>query len=143
MIVTCVRMLILPRLCHRSCIKLLREYTFGDKEVGFDIVSDLSVNFEAHGRFPWPNYHDPNLNVAIPVFTIHGNHDDPTGCGAANAGMTLSVLNTLADAGVVNYFGKQVSFVVHPSLSFMWCLITDRFTYKKKNCRTNLCEGFE
>ena len=75
----------------------------------FDIVSDLSVNFEAHGRFPWANYHDPNLNVAIPVFTIHGNHDDPTGCGAANAGMTLSVLNTLADAGVINYFGRQVS----------------------------------
>ena len=90
------------------CIKLLREYTFGDKEVEFDIVSDLSVNFEAHGRFPWANYHDPNLNVAIPVFTIHGNHDDPTGCGAANAGMTLSVLNTLADAGVINYFGRQV-----------------------------------
>jgi len=108
-----------PRHIVNGCIKLLREYTFGDKEVGFDIVSDLSVNFEAHGRFPWPNYHDPNLNVAIPVFTIHGNHDDPTGCGAANAGMTLSVLNTLADAGVINYFGRQndLSEVrIHPIL---------------------------
>lgn len=26
-----------------------------------------------------PNYEDPNLNVALPVFCIHGNHDDPTG----------------------------------------------------------------
>ena len=25
------------------------------------------------------NYEDPNLNVSIPVFSIHGNHDDPSG----------------------------------------------------------------
>lgn len=25
------------------------------------------------------NYQDPNINVAIPVFSIHGNHDDPSG----------------------------------------------------------------
>jgi double-strand break repair protein MRE11 len=31
--------------------------------------------------FPAINYEDPNLNVAIPVFSIHGNHDDPQGTG--------------------------------------------------------------
>ena len=25
------------------------------------------------------NYEDSNYNVSIPVFTIHGNHDDPAG----------------------------------------------------------------
>ena len=25
------------------------------------------------------NYEDPNYNISIPVFTIHGNHDDPAG----------------------------------------------------------------
>ena len=25
------------------------------------------------------NYEDPNYNVSIPVFMIHGNHDDPAG----------------------------------------------------------------
>lgn len=30
-------------------------------------------------RFPVVNYEDPNYNVSIPVFTIHGNHDDPVG----------------------------------------------------------------
>lgn len=25
------------------------------------------------------NYEDPDINVAIPVFSIHGNHDDPSG----------------------------------------------------------------
>lgn len=31
--------------------------------------------------FPVVNYEDPNYNVSIPVFAIHGNHDDPTGVG--------------------------------------------------------------
>jgi hypothetical protein len=31
--------------------------------------------------FPAVNYEDTNLNVAIPVFSIHGNHDDPQGAG--------------------------------------------------------------
>lgn len=30
-------------------------------------------------RFPWVNYQDCNLNISIPIFSIHGNHDDPTG----------------------------------------------------------------
>jgi len=25
------------------------------------------------------NYYDPNINISYPVFTIHGNHDDPIG----------------------------------------------------------------
>ena len=25
------------------------------------------------------NYEDPNYNMSIPVFTIHGNHDNPAG----------------------------------------------------------------
>jgi DNA repair exonuclease SbcCD nuclease subunit len=32
-------------------------------------------------RFPAVNYEDPNLNIAIPTFSIHGNHDDPQGTG--------------------------------------------------------------
>lgn len=31
--------------------------------------------------FPAVNYEDPNLNIGIPVFSIHGNHDDPQGAG--------------------------------------------------------------
>ena len=30
-------------------------------------------------RFPVVNYEDPNYNISIPVFSIHGNHDDPAG----------------------------------------------------------------
>lgn len=45
----------------------------------FKIESDASKNFA--GPFPHANYEDENLNVGMPVFTIHGNHDDPTGLG--------------------------------------------------------------
>jgi len=30
-------------------------------------------------RFGHVNYEDPHFNVGLPVFTIHGNHDDPAG----------------------------------------------------------------
>ena len=29
--------------------------------------------------FPAVNYEDPNYNISIPIFLIHGNHDDPAG----------------------------------------------------------------
>ena len=34
--------------------------------------------------FPAVNYEDPNFNVGIPVFSIHGNHDDPQGAGVVS-----------------------------------------------------------
>ncbi len=34
---------------------------------------------------PQLNYMDPNLNVDVPIFAIHGNHDDPAGDGAFSA----------------------------------------------------------
>jgi len=30
-------------------------------------------------RFGHVNYEDPHFNVGLPVFSIHGNHDDPAG----------------------------------------------------------------
>lgn len=72
--------------------------------------------------FPAVNYEDPNLNIAIPVFSIHGNHDDPQGTGpvcdlydssraldlhgVAFQEGALCALDVLSVAGLVNYFGK-------------------------------------
>jgi DNA repair exonuclease SbcCD nuclease subunit len=39
--------------------------------------------------------------LGLPIFSIHGNHDDPAGDGL------LSVLDVLADSGHINYFGKN------------------------------------
>ena len=48
------------------------------------------------------NTQDPNLNVGLPVFTIHGNHDDPAGPE------NLSAVDVLSTVHYVNYFGKHV-----------------------------------
>lgn len=83
----------------------------GDKPVEIELVSDSSYNF--HSKNGNVNYEDPNLNVSIPVFSIHGNHDDPTGK------RQVSAMELLSSAGLVNYFGcwNDVTEVeVHPVL---------------------------
>uniref|UniRef100_A0A8C6DAX0 Double-strand break repair protein n=1 Tax=Moschus moschiferus TaxID=68415 RepID=A0A8C6DAX0_MOSMO len=85
-----------------TCLELLRKYCMGDRPVQFEILSDQSVNF-GFSKFPWVNYQDGNLNISIPVFSIHGNHDDPTGADA------LCALDILSCAGFVNHFGRSVS----------------------------------
>lgn len=85
-----------------TCLELLRKYCMGDRPVQFEIISDQSVNF-GFSKFPWVNYQDCNLNISIPVFSIHGNHDDPTGADA------LCALDILSCAGLVNHFGRSMS----------------------------------
>lgn len=68
----------------------------GDRPVSFQILSDQSQNFVSG----CVNFEDPNFNVSLPVFTIHGNHDDPA--GAEN----LSAVDILSTSKLVNYFGK-------------------------------------
>lgn len=43
--------------------------------------------------------------MSIPFFAIHGNHDDPQGVGKDR---TLSPLDLLSVAGLLNYFGRLV-----------------------------------
>jgi len=63
-----------------------------------ELLSDASTIFD--GAFNNVNYEDPDINVAIPVFSIHGNHDDPTGDGHYCA------LDLLQVSGLLNYFGR-------------------------------------
>ena len=87
--------------CLTKCQKLFREHCFGTKPIEFEILSDENANFGHSGLTSGANFNDPNLNVSIPVFSIHGNHDDPTGI------QNLCALDTLAAAGLINYFGKS------------------------------------
>lgn len=82
-----------------KCLDLLRKYCLGDKPVDIEFLSDQSFNFK-HLNKPIVNYEDPNLNVAIPVFSIHGNHDDPSGQ------KNISALDVLASTGIYNYLIK-------------------------------------
>ncbi|KAH7414231.1 Mre11 DNA-binding presumed domain-containing protein [Phaeosphaeria sp. MPI-PUGE-AT-0046c] len=79
-------------------MRSIRMNCLGDKPCELEMLSDASENFG--GIFDHVNYEDEDINVAIPVFAIHGNHDDPSGEGS------YSPLDLLQASGLVNYFGR-------------------------------------
>jgi double-strand break repair protein MRE11 len=82
------------------CVQTLSKYCLGDDPVQFQIVSDQKANFP-DSDIGLVNYMNPNVNIGLPVFCIHGNHDDPAGVGRHSAVEMLSYSN------LVNYFGKS------------------------------------
>jgi len=62
----------------QKCMDLLRKYCLGPEENKFEFLSDPDVNFKECAT-PNVNFEDPNLRISLPVFSIHGNHDDPCG----------------------------------------------------------------
>ncbi|KAJ0406976.1 hypothetical protein P43SY_005209 [Pythium insidiosum] len=84
-------------------MRLLRAFCMGDGAVPFQIVSDQSLNFPNFGQV---NYEHPHFNIELPVFSIHGNHDDPSREGPGGA-QALAALDLLSAANLVNYFGKS------------------------------------
>lgn len=98
-----------------KAIEILRRYCLNDRPVQFQVVSDQTINFQ--NIFGHVNYEDPHFNVGLPVFTIHGNHDDPAGVD------NLSAIDILSSSNLVNYFGKMVlggsgvgQIAIHPIL---------------------------
>ncbi len=80
-------------------MRSLRMNCLGEKPCELEMLSDASEIFDG-GAFQHVNYEDPDINVAIPVFSIHGNHDDPTGDG------NYCSLDLLQMSGLLNYFGR-------------------------------------
>ena len=76
----------------------IRMNCLGPKPCELEMLSDDSELFDAY--FDHVNYEDPDINVSIPLFSIHGNHDDPSGEGH------FAALDILAVSGLVNYFGR-------------------------------------
>lgn len=94
-----------------NVMRSLRLNCLGDKPCELEMLSDESEHFDA--TFDHVNYEDTNINVGIPVFSIHGNHDDPTGDGH------YAALDLLAVSGLINYYGKTPqsdNIVVKPVL---------------------------
>ncbi|KAI1790082.1 DNA repair exonuclease [Ganoderma leucocontextum] len=89
--------------CLYQVMALLREYTLGDRPIQVELLSDPNDGKAAGYSFPAINYEDPNLNISIPVFSIHGNHDDPQGAGPEGA---LCALDMLSVTGLINFMGK-------------------------------------
>lgn len=86
------------RKAMQSAIEVLRNHCLGDGDVSMEIISDQGAAF--HSSYKQVNYEDANYNVQLPVFTIHGDHDDPGGEGG------LSALDLLSSANLLNYFGR-------------------------------------
>jgi hypothetical protein len=76
-------------------MKILRKYVFGPRQIN---TWDIS-------NYKEPNFLSPNLNIDLPVFVMHGNHDLPI--PGANERCT-SVVEVLDSAGLINYFGSVV-----------------------------------
>jgi len=84
-------------------MELLRKYCLGDDPIETEILNDQSDIFKSnHGSV---NYQDPFQAVCLPIYAIHGNHDDPTRDGGH--GESLAALDLLAVNNIVNYFGKS------------------------------------
>lgn len=65
-------------------IELLNKYCLGSGDIDFTYLptedSPLVALFLVLLAVTYRpvNYEDENLNISLPVFVIHGNHDDPT-----------------------------------------------------------------
>uniref|UniRef100_A0A060TA40 Double-strand break repair protein n=1 Tax=Blastobotrys adeninivorans TaxID=409370 RepID=A0A060TA40_BLAAD len=81
-------------------IKTLRTCCLGDKPCEVEVLNHGPLSADA--ELDHVNYEDPNINVAIPVFAINGNHDD-----AGGASM-LSPMDVLSATGLINHFGRVV-----------------------------------
>ncbi|KAK4533842.1 hypothetical protein CCYA_CCYA19G4724 [Cyanidiococcus yangmingshanensis] len=88
------------RECLYRCMKLLREHCCDEREPHNDLqVSSDSIRLvhdAGIGDCP-----ESILRASLPVFAVHGNHDDPV----VGARMSLSPLDILQAAGLVNYWG--------------------------------------
>lgn len=81
-----------------NVMRSLRLNCYGDKPCEVQLLSDGTEHFDT--SIGHANYEDTNINVAIPVFSIHGNHDDPSGDGH------FAALDILEMSGLINYFGR-------------------------------------
>lgn len=83
---------------EHKCIKILRRHMNAntDRPTSFRRIEG---QFSHCNKVNHANFEDPNLKVSVPIMTIHGNHDDPTGPQAR------SVCEKLATSGLLNYFG--------------------------------------
>ncbi|KAL7575895.1 hypothetical protein ACA910_003207 [Epithemia clementina (nom. ined.)] len=74
-------------------MEILRRYTMGQEPVQIQILGNPDAI----------NYLNPHVSVDLPIFGIHGNHDDPTRDG----GDLLAAMDLLHVNYLVNYFGRQ------------------------------------
>ncbi|PIK46425.1 putative double-strand break repair protein MRE11A [Apostichopus japonicus] len=78
------------------CMRLLKQYCQRDEPSPIEIIPHPDET----SSFPVTNN---TLTYQTPVFSVHGNHDNPSGLG------NLCALDVLSEAGLINHFGKALS----------------------------------
>lgn len=85
-----------------ATMELLRKYCLNNDPVFIEILNEQEEIFKSSlGRV---NYEDPFQSIGMPIFAIHGNHDDPSREGGS--GESLAALDLLAVSNLINYYGK-------------------------------------
>lgn len=79
-------------------MEILQRNVLGDKPIQIECIDNENF-LDIHKATRQPNYYSQNVNIEMPVFAIHGNHDEPSG----HKGVTA--LDIFAEAGLINYFG--------------------------------------
>ena len=84
-----------------STLSILSEHVFGTDPVFMQLLTNPAEVLKKRQV----NFLNPTLSVSLPIFSIHGNHDDPSREGV---GEPLSAMDILSEANMVNYFGTAV-----------------------------------
>jgi double-strand break repair protein MRE11 len=85
-----------------AAMDILNKYCYGQEPVYLEVLNDESEVFQTRNKRV--NYEDPFQSISLPVFSIHGNHDDPTREGGHES---LAAMDLLSVTNLVNYFGKS------------------------------------
>lgn len=91
-------------------MEIFRRYCMGHEPIQVEILpSTTAGNAGTAKKSPFArgfcNYEDEFYSVDLPVFAIHGNHDDPSRDGGNSE--LYAALDLLDVANLVNYFGRQ------------------------------------
>eukprot|EP00540_Astrosyne_radiata_P024055 CAMPEP_0116870076 /NCGR_PEP_ID=MMETSP0418-20121206/28100_1 /TAXON_ID=1158023 /ORGANISM="Astrosyne radiata, Strain 13vi08-1A" /LENGTH=171 /DNA_ID=CAMNT_0004506215 /DNA_START=119 /DNA_END=631 /DNA_ORIENTATION=- len=86
---------------------ILRRYVMGPDPVQIRIHNNRNSRYSpfTSSQDGNANYLQENYSVDLPIFSIHGNHDDPTREGGGTE--PLAALDLLAVTNLLNYFGRQ------------------------------------
>ncbi|KAI5172974.1 double-strand break repair protein MRE11 [Nematocida sp. LUAm3] len=80
-------------------IEILKKHCIGNRPVEIECISNKSFK-GTQGKEHITNYYSENINIGLPVFSIHGNHDEPSGYKG------VSSLDIFAELQLINYFGS-------------------------------------
>eukprot|EP01156_Anaeramoeba_ignava_P015940 Anaeramoba_ignava/a617045_8.p1 GENE.a617045_8~~a617045_8.p1 ORF type:complete len:449 (-),score=159.81 a617045_8:113-1459(-) len=78
---------------QKKALQIIRKVCFGERKVGF---SGFKMEKEGHDQNQSLNFHDPNFQIKIPIFVIHGNFEINES----------SPLDIFSEAKYINYFGQ-------------------------------------